>query len=263
MKLSKGNRLQSPIIRFALQLATRAGNIATLNYKKALTTHYKEDGSPVTNVDKEIEQFIRGAITKQFPRHTIIGEEYPNSDKQQSQYTWYIDPIDGTVAFINGIPLFTTLIALYDGAQPLFGIIHNPILRETVIGITGGGCYYNKKKVVIHSQKSLAQARFLCSDIAIAERAMPHIMNDLSQQTASGRTWCDAYGYLLLVSGRAEIVFDVGLKPWDIAPLYVIVKEAQGHISACDGAHAPLGTNCIACTPQLSAALLAITKKYR
>ena len=102
MKIARYDGLRTPLIRFALKIAMRAGNIATLRYKKEHNIRYKADGTPVSDVDMKIERSLRNAISQRFPRHAIVGEEYPNTKGKGDDYCWYIDPIDGTEAFING-----------------------------------------------------------------------------------------------------------------------------------------------------------------
>ncbi len=245
----------------ALYLAQRGGRYTRRYFRRSgLKVIRKADSSPVTVADRETEQLLRRMLARHYPTHAIVGEEYGHTPTA-ADLCWYIDPIDGTQSFLHGIPLYTVLIALFDGSQPLLGLIHNPILQETVIAITGSGCLYNGQLCQVAQQHNLTKARLQFSDAAHLEQQCPGLLGALASRCALARTWCDAYGYLLLVTGRADIVIDAAMQPWDIAPLYPIVQEAGGHISNLQGRANPLaqgGEGCLACSPPLTPHLLSI-----
>ena len=258
----------SPTLRryaeVALRLAQRGGRYTRRYFRRpGLKVIRKADGSPVTAVDRETEQLLRRILADHYPTHAIVGEEYGQTPAA-GNLCWYIDPIDGTQSFLHGIPLYTILIALFDGSQPLLGLIHNPILQETVIAIAGGGCLYNGQRCQVVQRPTLTEARLQFSDAAHLEQQCPGLLSALVNRCALARTWCDGYGYLLLVTGRADIVIDAAMQPWDIAPLYPIVQEAGGHISDLQGYTNPLakgGEGCLACSPPLARQLLSIVQQ--
>ena len=268
--------LRSAVVRFATTHIKAAGRICRRYFSviaaqgaadsaAVLDIAYKGDGSPVTAADKAVERYLTRAIRRKFPTHEIVGEEYaaaePTADAAAAgtadRYRWYIDPIDGTYAFIHGIPLYSCLLALCRNGAPIMGMIYNPQSDELAVAIAGGGCYINGRPAAVRSCAAPSDALLLCSDVSLLLQAIPPATRDLLVRCAHTRTWCDAYGYLLLVSGRADAVVDVGMKPWDIAPLYVIVREAGGVISALDGSDAPLGDSCIAAAADLHPQLVA------
>ena len=254
--------LHSPIARFAVRTVVDAARVAAQRSStEGMRVQYKNDGTPVTEVDRTIERKIRHAIDRAFPDDEVVGEEY-HTTRKRSSYTWYVDPIDGTVAFVNRIPLFSTLLALYRGQEPIMGIIHNPICAETAIGIVGCGCYLNGKRQKIEPRHTIAGARLLFTDAVYLEREAPYLLSSLAKQCSSGRTWCDAYGFLLLVNNRADIVIDSGLMVWDIAPLYPIIVEAGGAVSDFSGHYSPLGSSIVACSPGAHTALLDIINRH-
>ena len=258
--------ISSPLRRYAhlaLRMAHAAGRLTLRYFRRPLTIIDKKDGTPVTIADRTTEQLLRRMISRHYPTHAIVGEEY-GSSSASSSLCWYIDPIDGTQSFVHGIPLYTILIALFDGSQPQLGLIYNPVLQEMVIAITGAGCFYNGQRCQVSQQSDLARARLQFSDGVVLEREYPTLLSRLAGRCSLARTWCDAYGYLLLVTGRAEIVIDSSMQPWDIAPLYPIVQEAGGHISNLQGSPNPLaqgGEGCVACSSPLAQKLLALIQQ--
>src|SRR5688572_70395 len=129
-------------LAFASSLARDAGPITLKYFRTPLAIELKQDQSPVTIADRETEQFMRARIHAQYPDHGILGEEFGEINPG-ARLRWIIDPIDGTQAFIHGIPLYTVLIALEIDGDAAVGVIHCPPLDETVAAATGLGCSYN------------------------------------------------------------------------------------------------------------------------
>ncbi|MEN9391358.1 MAG: hypothetical protein RL017_656, partial [Pseudomonadota bacterium] len=141
-----------------IQLADLAAEITSTYFRKQINISYKLDKSPVTAADLEIERNLRGWIKQNYPTHSIIGEEYAN-DSNSNQYTWVIDPIDGTANFATGKPIFSTLVALLEGNTPVAGIIDQPIINERYVGVKGDGAWLNGKKMKTSTQEQIADAR--------------------------------------------------------------------------------------------------------
>ena len=265
--------LQAPIVKFAVKIVTDAAVMARDAHNSGeVGVDYKSDGSPVTEIDQAIERRLREAIAQSCPGDTIVGEEYPETNSNDAaqnntgaKYTWYIDPIDGTVAFIHRIPLYCTLLALYRNGEPLIGIIHNPVLQETLVGIAGRGTYYNGARVQMpgtagEGQRSPDKLRLLYSDAVYLEAECPGLLAAVTPHCSLARTWCDAYGFILLATNRADVIIDSGLKPWDIAPLYPIINEAGGYISNFSGTRAPLDGSVLACRNGIEQKILYIIR---
>ena len=146
---------------FAVDLAERAGKV-TLQYfnQPELQVDRKSDLSPVTAADKGAEELIRREIEKAFPTDSILGEEF-GEKTGSSGYRWVLDPIDGTVSFISGVPLYSVLIALEHESDVLLGVIHMPALAETVCAARGLGCLWNGKPAHTSSVDDLSMARLV------------------------------------------------------------------------------------------------------
>ncbi|MFP4330613.1 MAG: inositol monophosphatase family protein [Spirochaetaceae bacterium] len=210
---------------FAVELAQEAGEITLRYFRSGVQVDRKSDNSPVTVADRETEAHIRRRISQHFPQHTIIGEE-SGEESRDSRYSWIIDPIDGTKAFIHGVPFYTVLIAFAIDQRPVAGVIHAPALEETVSAATGGGIHYNRGEAGVTEVRELRKARLNATDFAELSRRYPVGCSELLSSVEAARGWADAYGYLMLVTRRAELMLDPVMSLWDIAPLYPILEEA-------------------------------------
>ena len=229
---------------------------------------YKADASPVTEADRTCELLIRDLIEKKYPGHGIIGEEFSAVASKEGAPTWIIDPIDGTKAFVAGVPLYTVLVAVVMDKTPVVGVIYNPVTDETVSALSGGGCFYNGEGISLDQPSAetdhggpkgsadSSSTVVCCSDYADLYRRRPNLLSTIANEGYSGRTWADAYGYLLLVTRRVAAVIDPIMSSWDIAPLYPIIEEAGGTITSLEGKREPLGTSAVAASRALHTTLL-------
>lgn len=216
------------ILEFALDTAWQAGRITLGYFQTELATERKADNSAVTIADRQAEQRIRQLIQQHWPDHGIIGEEYGNLNAD-AEYTWTVDPIDGTRSFISGVPLYSTLLALLDGERPLVGVAHFPALNETIYAVRGEGCYWNGRRARVSSIDKLEDAMLLTSGLDYFQNQVKaDAWRRMMDVTHAQRTWGDAYGYILVATGRAEIMVDPGMHLWDTGPLQVILEEAGG-----------------------------------
>ncbi|MBN1686151.1 MAG: inositol monophosphatase family protein [Spirochaetales bacterium] len=235
---------------FASRLSQEAGRITLKYFRKPLNIEVKKDSSPVTVADRETESFVRQAILEKYPDHGILGEEF-GAVESNSPYTWVIDPIDGTKSFIHGIPLYTVLIALLEEGKPMLGVIHNPPLGETAAAAEGMGCTLNGSPCRVGSTASLGQARVQVTDPADLLRRHPVFTSRLFERAGLCRSWGDGYGYLLVATGRADVMLDPVLNPWDVAPLKVVITEAGGKMTDFAGRSTALGESAIAANVKL------------
>jgi histidinol phosphatase-like enzyme (inositol monophosphatase family) len=213
-------------LEFALDAVWQAGRITLGYFQAGVSVDRKADNTPVTIADREAEQRLRTLISQYWPDHGIVGEEFGQSTAA-SQYTWLIDPIDGTKSFVSGVPLYANLLALLDGERALLGIIHLPALNETVYAVRGEGCYWNGRRAHVSHVQALKDAVLLVSGLeGFGDKAAA--WQRLCEATYIQRTWGDAYGYTLVATGRAEIMLDPVVSLWDCAPLQVILEEAGG-----------------------------------
>ena len=246
----------TPYRTFLTELALKSGDFLRPHFfNPALAVEFKSDASPVTAADKGAEQLLRELILKKFPAHGIIGEEFDNVNAG-AEFTWVLDPIDGTKSFITGVPLWGTLIALLHNGQPVLGAIHQPILNQLMIG-DGKTTTLNDRPVRVRDCTLLDHATLLTSDpLNPAKYQNGAAYDALAKRVRLVRTWGDCYGYLLLASGRADIALDPIMNPWDIAALVPVVRGAGGIITDWEGGAAYPAESTIATAPGLHAQVL-------
>lgn len=243
---------------FLVELAHASGDfIRPLFGRRDLPVDVKTDATPVTQADRGAEELMRRMIGERFPDHGVLGEEF-GADRSDAEYTWVLDPVDGTKSFVTNVPLWGTLIALLHRGQPVLGCIHQPILRQLVIG-DGLSTTLNGQLVRCRATADLGAATLLtCDWLAPAAHQDGPAFERLARSVRLCRTWADCYGYLLLATGWADVVVDPVMNPWDIAALVPVVRGAGGVITDWRGGPPyPAGSTVAAATPELHAAALA------
>jgi myo-inositol-1(or 4)-monophosphatase len=213
-----------------------------------MNIEHKEDNSPVTVADKNAEEAMRRAIIEEYPEHGIIGEEF-GSYKEDAEYKWVLDPIDGTKSFICGALSFGTLIALLKNDEPILGVINQPILNEFLIGdnIT---TFINNKPTSVRNCKDISDAVLLTTDhINIEEYQNLEKFEKLIRKVKLYRGWGDCYGYYLLATGFADVMIDPIMSFWDTMALIPIIKGAGGIIADYKGDDPVKGNSIIAASP--------------
>ncbi len=232
-------------LQFAVAIAHEAGEL-TLQYfrKPDLAVERKADQSPVTVADRAAENLLREKISSKFPDDAILGEEFGSKDGT-SGYQWVLDPIDGTKSFIHGVPLYTTLIAVLHDNEPCLGVIHSPATGETVFAAKGDGCKYKASPTAApeptHVSKvaTLEEGLLLTSEVeTFKQNAFPTAFDyylRLQSTARLARTWGDGYGYLMVATGRAEVMIDPIMNLWDAAPLQTVIEEAGGTFTDWNG----------------------------
>ena len=239
------------------ELAERSGEFIRPYFANpTLVVELKADQTPVTVADRGAEKLLREMIEKKFPTHGVIGEEF-GSENDQAEFVWVLDPIDGTKAFATACPLFGTLIALLHQGRPVLGVIHQPVLRQLLIG-DGQTAELNGRRVRLRPCPSLKAATLLTSD--------PHnpakfrdgaAFAALSQSVSLARTWGDCYGYLLVATGWADIMCDPILSPWDVAAILPVIRGAGGIITDWQGADPVNADSLVAAGPEIHAQVIA------
>ena len=225
--------IEQGLVDFAVDAARRAGRL-TLDWYQArgLSVTAKRDGSPVTEADYAAERFLRSEILATYPDDAIEGEEEGRVTGRTGR-TWVIDPIDGTKAFAQGVPLFATLLALVDEDGPAVGVICLPALDECVWAGRGLGASWDGVPCRVSGHAGLEDSYVCTSGLSYwPDRALERVR----AAGARVRTWGDAYGYALVATGRAEAMVDPECFDWDVAPMSVIVTEAGGRFSDTAGA---------------------------
>jgi histidinol-phosphatase len=234
MSMPEGSELRS-YLDFAVEIAQQAGAL-TLAYFNCGTPHeLKADQTPVTAADRGAEQRLRERIEAAYPDHGILGEEFGEKPGVEP-VRWIVDPIDGTISFISGVPLYSVLVGLEWAGEMIAGVIHMPALGETVYAARGQGCRWNGRAARVSDVAELSEARLLTtgtkSFVKSGRRAAYERVRDAC---GVDRGWCDGYAYALLATGRAEIVLDPIMSIWDTAALLPVVTEAGGTFTDWSG----------------------------
>lgn len=220
----------------------------------------KENKTPVTKADKEAEKIIREMIIKNYPDHGIIGEEYGNY-QENAKYVWVIDPIDGTIAFIHGVPLFVTLIGLLEHGKPILGGINQPIAKLCCIG-DNNHTWFNNNLTEMRYVSNLSEATMIATDINNIHRMHnKEGFNKLITQAKLFRTWGDGFGYMLISRGLADIMFDAKMAPWDILPVIPVVRGAKAKITTFNGGDPVSGSSAICAHPLMHEHIMSILYK--
>jgi fructose-1,6-bisphosphatase/inositol monophosphatase family enzyme len=282
-------------LEWALRIAREAGDCTLRHFRHAdLRVERKADDSPVTVADRESEELLRKRIAERFPDDAIVGEEF-GAIHGTSGFQWVLDPIDGTKSFIHGVPLYTTLVAVLTDSQeskvksrepessagsplltldsrPCIGVIDSPATGETVYAATGAGCWYlSARNSLPRSAKVSSVARLkdglvLTCDVAgfaTARKrdAMPAWI-ELQRAAKLTRTWGDGYGYLMVATGRAEVMIDPVMNLWDAATMQPILEEAGGQFTDWRGVPTVHSGEGIATNGLVTDEVLAIVKGW-
>lgn len=223
-------------LSFAEKTAREAGAL-TLEYflTDGARAEFKSDDTPVTIADRKAEELIRRRIAETYPDHQIVGEEY-GATEGTSDYRWIIDPIDGTKSFVHGVPLYAVLIALEIKGKMEVGCAYFPALDEIISAATGLGAHWNGKPCRVSDVASIDRA--VCAHIDTAyfgKNGKGEAWGRLQKAVYYNAGWCDAYGYLLVATGRAEIMLDPVMAVWDCGPFPPIFKEAGGYFGDWSG----------------------------
>ncbi|MEX0326284.1 MAG: inositol monophosphatase family protein [Puniceicoccaceae bacterium] len=214
------------IISFLKLLAFESAKVINpLFANPELKVEFKEDDTPVTYADRKAEEIMRELIAREFPDHGIIGEEF-GEDNPEAEFTWVLDPIDGTKSYAAGCPHFGTLICLRQNGVPQWGAIHISSIGNLYIG-NNEQCLCNDRPVTLRQPPALKDCFLLTTD----PKSPPHYHNPegwqaLLDATGQYRSWGDCFGYTLLVSGQADVMTDPILNLWDIAALIPVLKGA-------------------------------------
>lgn len=255
-----------------LALARRIGVAAgkhTLKYFQQANyqVERKGDSSPVTVADKEAEQLLRREIASAFPEDGILGEEF-GVVEGTSGYRWILDPIDGTKSFISGVPMYGTMIGVERDERSLIGVVYIPGLDEGVYAAKGEGCWHwrgeqTPTRTRVSSRARLSEGTFVTSQVdSFAKRGAAEAFTSLEKSSYVTRTWGDCYGYLLVATGRVEVMVDPIMNVWDAAAIQPILEEAGGTFTSWSGeatihAGEGIGTN-----GHVLEEVLAVTRRF-
>jgi inositol-phosphate phosphatase/L-galactose 1-phosphate phosphatase/histidinol-phosphatase len=225
-------------VSLASDLADAAGAAIRPYFRTKLTVDDKPDSTPVTAADRAAEQVMRRMIESRFPDHGILGEEFGRV-REDAEFVWVLDPIDGTKSFISGVPLFGTLIALAQRGKPILGVIDQPISRERWVGAQGRATTHNGRPIHCRACPSIAAATVFATSPDMFPGDDFAAFTRVSKQAKLTRYGADCYAYGLVALGFVDVVIEASLKPYDFSAMLPIIEGAGG--IATDWQGAPLG----------------------
>ena len=225
------------LVALAHDLADAARPIVARHFRTAVVIDDKADHSPVTIADRGAEKAMRALLARQAPTHGVFGEEY-GAERTDAEYVWVLDPIDGTKAFITGLPIFGTLIALLHRGTPVMGVIDQPILGERWLGAIGQATTFNGAPAATRRCRELSSALLATTSPALFDDGQLHAFEHLDAGVRSTVLGGDCYNYACLASGHLDLVVEAGLKLHDFAALVPVVEGAGGRM--CDWQGDPL-----------------------
>jgi histidinol phosphatase-like enzyme (inositol monophosphatase family) len=218
---------------------------------------------PVTEADRGAERAIRALISAEFPGHGILGEEY-GSENVDHSHVWVIDPIDGTRAFISGLPVWGTLVGLTVEGDAVAGMMSQPFTGELYYA-DGAGTHYEGpgggRRLSTRATTALADATLFTTTPALYEGDKRQRFDRLEAQVKLSRYGVDCYAFAMLAAGSVDLVIEPGLQPYDIVALIPIIEQAGGIITTFDGGPAENGGDVLAAaTRELHAAAMEVLR---
>ena len=226
--------VSAELVALANSLADAARPIAARYFRTPVTVDDKTDASPVTIADREAETAMRALLTEHVPQHGVFGEEH-GAVRTDAESVWVLDPIDGTKAFITGLPIFGTLIALLHRGQPVMGVIDQPILQERWLGVAGERSTLNGRPIQVRACASLDRAYMYSTAPLMFPGPVARRHEALAEKVKLFRWGGDCYAYGLLAAGHVDLVVENSLKLYDFAALVPVIKGAGGMITDWKG----------------------------
>jgi histidinol-phosphatase len=253
----------------ACAMAREAGALILGYYQHPeLAIELKGDQSPVTVADREAERLIRTRIAETFPHDAILGEEF-GAQPGNSGWRWILDPVDGTKSFVHGVPLFGTLIGVEKDGRAEVGVCRMPALDEMAYAGSGLGCWWQQAggepQAARVSDVSRLSEALLCytSWEYFARSGETAVFESLRDGCRISRGWGDCYGHLLVATGRADVIVEPALHPWDAAALIPLVREAGGHFLDWNGTESFESGDGMSVNAGLRDEVLALVRQHR
>ena len=247
---------------FVNELATASGQAILPFFRTALTSVDKSGGGafdPVTEADKAAEVAMRRLINRHFPDHGIVGEEF-GSEREDAEFVWVLDPIDGTRAFVAGLPLWGTLIGLKRAGRAAYGLVHQPFIGERFFGDGGAATYrgpHGERRMRTRRCGTLASATLSTTSPRIFDEAGRAAFERVEAEAKLTRFGYDCYAYCMLAAGHVDVVVEAGLQPYDVVALIPLIEGAGGVVTTWDGGRPEEGGSIVACgDPRLHEAVL-------
>ncbi len=217
----------------------------------------KPDRSPVTEADRFVEDKLRVHITQRFPSAGFFGEE--SGESTGSSLRFIVDPIDGTRAFLRGLHSWSVLVGVEHEGEPVVGIAYMPVVDELFVGVKGGGAELNGRSLHL-SQVTQLEDALVCHGGLEQFQERPQLLAQLGRRAFTSRGFADFDGYRHLLKGQADAMVDPGIKPYDICPAAVLVREAGGRLTSFEGEDTIFGGSAIASNGRVHDELLELTR---
>ncbi|MBI4322309.1 MAG: inositol monophosphatase [Chloroflexi bacterium] len=245
----------------AIEAARGAGQIIKRNFRKTTGIRYKGKANIVTDVDLKAEQAIVEVINRQFPQHNILTEEVHTAQKG-SEFTWVIDPLDGTFNYASGIPVFATSVALVHQEKPLLGVVLEPLRGDLFLAEVGQGARLNDRRIHVSTKTSLQDA-LVGVDIGYEEDGRRRALETVAALRPSVQAFrvmgSAVLGICYAACGIFDVYFHPRLYPWDVAAAKLIVEEAGGVVTdGLGGAHSIRSQSIVAASPALIEQFLSV-----
>lgn len=244
---------------FATETAYLAGRLTLGYFQAGVQTDFKADDTPVTVADRKAEELIRRRIEERYPQYAIVGEEYGEKKGEGASHRWFVDPIDGTKSFVRGVPLYAVLIGLEIEGTVEVGVAYFPALDEMVAAASGEGCWWNGRRARVSEVATLREAVVAYTDVANFERyGRTEEWRRIKEAAYYRAGWCDAYGHMLVATGRVEVMLDPIMSAWDCGPFPPILKEAGGYFGDWQGNTTIYGGEAMSTTQLLLPEVMAV-----
>ena len=248
-------------LEFATETAYLAGKLTLGYFQTGVRPDMKADDTPVTVADRGAEELIRARIEQRFPGHAVLGEEFGETVGIDASHRWIIDPIDGTKAFIRGVPLYAVLLGLEIEGRVEVGVSYFPALVEMIYAATDHGCWWNGRRARVSEVATLDRAFVTTTDPgSFARHGRGDAWQRLAAATYHRAGWSDAYGHCLVATGRVELALDPIMSVWDCGPFPPILREAGGYFGDWQGNETIYGNEAISTTPTLLPQVLKLIR---
>ena len=246
-------------MHFAAETVHLAGRLTLGYFGTGVRPDYKPDDTPVTVADRLSEELIRRRIEEHYPQHSIVGEEFGVKATEGAAHRWFIDPIDGTKSFIRGVPLYAVLLGLEVEGVVRVGAAYYPGTDELLCAAEGEGAWWNGRPARVSQLADLSRAYMSCTDAGtFAQYGKQERWERLARRVYARPGWSDAYGYLLVATGRIEIMLDPIMEPYDCGPFVPILKEAGGYFGDWHGNRTIFGREGLAINDALAEEVLRL-----
>ena len=226
--------IERDVVEFAHVLADAAGEIVRAAARSRRITHRKADASPVTEVDRAVEMRLREMIAARYPGHGVVGEEF-DDDRREVEQVWVLDPIDGTKAFMAGLPVYGTLIGLTRGGRPVLGVIDQPAARERWTGFDGGGTWYNGERVHTNACNRLGDALVCTTSSEFYEGEDAHAFRRIVSRSKWMVYGGNCHAFAQVACGLVDVALEAKVGVYDYCALVPVIENAGGVMTGWRG----------------------------